>query len=67
MYLYSVICILELGSNLLDYNEYERWPPFCLPGINHPQDPTTMQAKLGRSHTCGVDAHKTFFVVLTTN
>ena len=64
MLLYSVICILELGSN---FNWYERWPPFCLPSINHPQDTATFQSKLGGSCVCGAESRKTFIMVGKTN
>ena len=46
--------VLDLGSNPTPQT-YERWPPFCHPGINHPQGCSTMQAKLEGSHTCGED------------
>lgn len=65
MYLYSVVCVLELGSNIWDLNwiRYRKWPPFHQPSINHLQDTCTMQAKLGGSLMFGEDTHKTFVTV----
>ena len=65
LYLHSVICVLELGSDPTP-QMCERWPPFCHPTINHPQECPTTQAKLGKSLLYGEDERKTFIMVEKT-